>query len=128
MGTIEDRDEENDDDDNGDSRQSSNTPGKVSPAKPLIEHHPHNSNEVSSYLINLQPISDSPFHKFLYEQRAICADRHGSDPTYLYPFHASVSGFFDAAKTDIGSLVEIMVEDLMKELAVSARVNVGKVV
>jgi len=85
-------------------------------------------DEVASYLINLQPTPGSEFHKFLYEQRQKVKQEHLADSSSLYPFHVSVTGFFEAAKTDIMQLVDMMMEDLSTELAVSARITVGNVV
>lgn len=69
------------------------------------------------YIINLQPARESPFLKMLYHKRAACAETFGMDPTYLYPFHVSVTGFFKSTPDKVGRLVEMMTHLLGDSLA-----------
>jgi hypothetical protein len=127
MPTIQDNDEENqDEEDSTSGKKDSSSSSK--PTVPAINLNPDDSEEVASYLINLQPSPNTPFHTFLYEQRRRLAEEMSFDPTYLYPLHVSVSGFFEATRRDILQLVDMMIEDLAKELSISARVKVGKVI
>lgn len=72
------------------------------------------------YIINLQPTRDSALQNFLYQKRAACAERLGMDPTYLYPFHVSVTGFFKGTEVAVAQVVELMRSTLEEELALQS--------
>jgi len=82
----------------------------------------------ASYLVNLQPSPNSNFCKVIYERRAECAKIFGADPSYLYPLHVSVTGFFEAYQSQVTALAEAMKQELHKEMEDSQKVAVGKVI
>eukprot|EP00928_Gymnodinium_smaydae_P024251 TRINITY_DN19681_c0_g1_i3.p1 TRINITY_DN19681_c0_g1~~TRINITY_DN19681_c0_g1_i3.p1 ORF type:complete len:1333 (+),score=287.96 TRINITY_DN19681_c0_g1_i3:131-4129(+) len=81
-----------------------------------------------SYLVNLQPSVTCEFGKLMYERRERCAELYGRDPTYLYPLHVSVTGFFDAYPQEVESMIPMMAELLKTELAEPNPVHVGEVI
>lgn len=81
----------------------------------------------ASYLVNLQPKHGSRFHEILLEHRQRCMELYGPDPTYLYPLHVSVTGFFEADTAQIQPLVAGMKELLWCEAEEQQSISVGKV-
>lgn len=88
----------------------------------------HQREERESYLMNLQPSPGSAFHEVIYKMRARCAEELGSDPTYLYPIHVSVTGFFEARQPQIDALLRMAEGLLQAELRAAGLVRVGKVI
>jgi hypothetical protein len=84
------------------------------------------TNGPSSYLVNLQPAKDSAFGNFLYEKRTECEQRFGADPTWLYPFHVSVTGHFESHAHQIRPLVSMM-RDVLADGG-KKKVEVGNVI
>mmetsp|Transcript_113098 Transcript_113098/g.359388 ORF Transcript_113098/g.359388 Transcript_113098/m.359388 type:complete len:193 (+) Transcript_113098:275-853(+) len=64
----------------------------------------------------------------LYEQRQKCADEFGADPTFLYPLHVSVTGFFEASEFQIRRLRDVIPEMLQRELKDAGGPTIGKVI
>jgi len=69
------------------------------------------------YIINLQPSAGSPFATDLYAKRKQTAELFGRDPSYLYPLHVSVTGFFESNKPTIQAVAQAMRETLSEELS-----------
>jgi len=84
--------------------------------------------EMSTYLVNLQPVRGSLFFQVMNHKRESSADLFGNDPTYLYPLHASVTGFFEANPRCIQDFVSMMNQLLASELSAMSRVSVGEVI
>jgi len=82
----------------------------------------------ASYLLNIQPTPDTPFWNFLYERRRQCSEEFGSDPTFLYPLHVSVTGFFEASEGQVQQLKALIHDMLQREIRDSGGVTVGKVI
>jgi len=82
----------------------------------------------ASYLVNIQPAEGSVFYTMLYEQRQKCADEFGADPTFLYPLHVSVTGFFEASEFQIRRLRDVIPEMLQRELKDAGGPTIGKVI
>lgn len=78
---------------------------------------------VLSFLLNLQPTLGTAFHRLIYQKRDQCAAEFGDDPTYLYPLHISVTGFFETEARNVKKLVKIIRECLAKESCSSIRVG-----
>jgi hypothetical protein len=72
---------------------------------------------LGEYIINLQPTQDTSFRQYLYDKRAELADKFGKDPTYLYPLHVSVTGFFEATRPCIDKVVSMLSEIISEELS-----------
>lgn len=82
----------------------------------------------ASYLLNIQPSPNTPFHALLYEKRRQCAELFGSDPTHLYPLHVSVTGFFEASESQVNQLKGVIIDMLSRELRESGAIAVGQVI
>ncbi|CAE8589137.1 unnamed protein product, partial [Polarella glacialis] len=85
-------------------------------------------NQTASYLVNLQPAPGTDFHQVIYNARNRAGELYGPDPTYLYPLHISVSGFFEATGNLVPDLVAGMRELLTRELRKDHRIETGKVI
>lgn len=95
---------------------------------PWPDRRPEEAEAPASYLVNLQPSMGSRFHEVLYERRAACAATFGADPTYLYPLHVSVTGFFEAPSFTIRPLVTLMRALLHQCEEEADEVTVGNVI
>jgi serine/threonine protein kinase len=71
---------------------------------------------LGEYIVNLQPASESRYCTYLYGMRSEIAKLFGKDPSYLYPLHTSVTGFFAATKSNIEKLVSLMHEIVSEEM------------
>lgn len=74
-------------------------------------------NQIGEYILNLQVSPDSAYSKYLYRKRAKCAELFGKDPTYLYPLHISVTGFFETTRGKVDQLIALIFELLSEELS-----------
>jgi hypothetical protein len=145
MPTIQDENEEEDED--GGQTGTEGRPASQPTSPSQEDEHPptqgatatslareaatdHDQVASHSYIVNLQPSPGSAFFDFLSERRAQCARDYGSDPTYLFPPHVPVTGFFEAQHSQADSLVRIMKEllfDLQSHQGAD-NVQVGKVI
>jgi len=87
LPTIEDKDDEDDDD-----------------------------TKKSKYIINLQPHENSQVAKLMHERQYI-AETFGTDQTYLYPPHVSVTGFFECTEKEANQIKEMLETKALRALS-----------
>jgi len=115
MPTIHDEGEDED----GGHTEDERGHAKQKPPEETVLRSPSPAQDASwshQYIVNLQPLMNSRFHKVLLAKRAKCRENFGADPTYLYPLHISVTGFFEATREQVEGVVENMRDELAKEL------------
>lgn len=98
------------------------------PESQIAENHEAADEIPASYLLNIQPSPGSAFHTLIYQMRQKCADDFGYDPTYLYPLHVSVTGFFEASAGQIRQLIHVIPEMIVRELRDVGEISVGEVI